>query len=59
VRFEPLRVTDLDGGTVAIIAAPLAGWDHSELTRFWIDPALTKFGADAYLGNTWVGSTEV
>ncbi len=60
---EPLYITRLqcDGGAlIATEQAPEGGWTHQRL----LDAGerlshLTRDGADAYLGTTWVGSTEV
>lgn len=58
-RHDSLHITDLDGTPICTVAAPTEGWDHWALCQLGVDPVLLRDGADAYLGSTWVGSTEV
>lgn len=55
VRHEALTVRDLDGGVAYHQLAPAQGWTHDALCSLEI-PA---WCADAYLGEVWVGSTEI
>ena len=59
VAHHPLSVTRLDGALIATIEPPAGGWTHElleqEAERLRED---TRVGADAWLGTTWVGSTE-
>lgn len=60
VRHETLTIRSLDDDHIASFDAPPAGWTHArlcELARQTADQ--TTDGADAYLGGTWVGGTEV
>ncbi len=54
---EPLSVRDSEGVEIARIEPGQTGWTHDTLT------AHAQFEAegplDAYLGGSWVGSTEV
>ena len=57
---QPLRITSLDGAPIRTIQPPTDGWTHDRLEREARNLAeITKNGADAWLGTTWVGSTEV
>lgn len=60
-RKNDFIITDLDGEKLAEFKAPDDGWTHEALNDLVENSAtrkLTFYGADAYLGNTWVGSTE-
>jgi hypothetical protein len=60
VRYEHLRILDLDDAIISVSPAPLGGWEHKLLVVEADNiAAKTNFGANAYLGSTWVGSTEV
>jgi hypothetical protein len=55
-----LRITDLDHMIITTIQKPLDGWSHEKLVAIAEElHDLTLDGADARLGTTWVGSTEV
>jgi hypothetical protein len=60
VKHNDLLITDLDGVQMLIIPAPEGGWSDELL---WAASdryiAKTANGAEAYLGEQWVGSTEV
>lgn len=60
VIFNPLQIVDLFDKTDVLFEypPPVAGWTHEELGALNI-PLERLQGADAYLGETWVGSTEV
>jgi hypothetical protein len=56
----PLEIRELCGAVIATVQPPAAGWTHESLISVsaGYDEAVSK-GADAYLGETWVASTEV
>lgn len=59
-RKQPLVVLALDGSLITEIGPPLNGWTHEALeNQANILSQKTRQGAEAFLGNTWVGSTEV
>jgi hypothetical protein len=60
IFHEALHIADLDGHTIAIVQAPLNGWTHQKLVAIAEEMHVrTLEGADAKLGDIWVGSTEV
>ena len=60
VAHEPLSVTSLDGSLITTTQPPPGGWTHDRLQEEAQRLAdATRDGADAWLGTTWVGSTEV
>ena len=60
VRHERLLVTDEDGQIVHAALAPAEGWTHETLAAATKSPTIADAAAaDAYLGGTWIGSTEV
>ncbi|WP_130537670.1 hypothetical protein [Thiomicrorhabdus indica] len=62
VKNENLRVFDLDGNLICEVKNPIFGWTTELLwqqsERLYRN-GLTKNGADAFLGRSWIGSTEV
>lgn len=60
VIFNQLQIVDLFDRTDVLFeyAPPAEGWTHEKLCALDI-PLERLQGADAYLGDTWVGSTEV
>lgn len=60
IRYSRLLVTSLEGEVLSSLPAPQQGWTtqtlNAEAERLI---PLTRWGADAYLGHHWVGSTEV
>ncbi|MCK7657715.1 hypothetical protein [Shewanella sp. JNE4-2] len=56
---SPLVVTDLDHNELLKLESPADGWTHESLES--ISDMLHSFntGWNAYLGTTWVGSSEV
>lgn len=59
-RFFPLMVTTLDGAAIASYAPPRVGWQQPQLEQISRELSGTlEMGANAYLGKTWIGSTEV
>lgn len=60
IMQNDLIFRDLDDRAIATIPAPPTGWSHEALTQE--GNALSeklKQGANAYLGQSWVGGTEV
>ncbi|SEK11931.1 hypothetical protein SAMN03159494_05545 [Achromobacter sp. NFACC18-2] len=57
IRHLPLNIRTLDGDTVVIQQAPQKGWTHEALCAF--QPVAAADGCEAFLGTSWVGSTEV
>lgn len=52
-----LHIRSLDGAPMLDIPAPAGGWTHERLTAVEFDVDMSA-GANAYLGTSWVGSTE-
>ena len=60
IAHEPLFLTSLDGSLIATTQPPADGWTHDRLEEEAQRLAdATRHGADAWLGTTWVGSTDV
>lgn len=60
IAMEPLTIVDLFDRSVVLFRyeAPPGGWSHESLCS--LDIPIPKLqGADAYLGQEWVGSTEI
>lgn len=61
LEFEDLVIKSMEGETILILAA--AGpWTHEKLVQLPLEDMIgeyLKMGACAYLGESWVGSTEV
>lgn len=57
LRHQRLLVRGLDGSTLLIQQAPVHGWTHEALCD--VQPESAVNGCDAFLGTSWVGSTEV
>jgi hypothetical protein len=55
---KPLRVKSLNGQTLFCAAAPKFGWSLPGVKNS-ISHVDTSGGADLYLGDLWLGSTEV
>lgn len=56
VASQPLIIRDSNKEVICEIAAPADGWTHEKLCCVEFN---TDEIADAYLGEQWVGSTEV
>lgn len=52
-----LVIRSLEGQELHREKAPVSGWKHALLTG--VQPEGVVYGADAYLGDMWIGSTEV
>ena len=60
VAHLPLKIKSLDNNFVTSVSAPAGGWTHEKLECVACDLIEeTKDGAEARLGDCWVGSTEV
>jgi 5'-deoxynucleotidase len=60
-QSRSLIVTSLEGQQLALFLAPEEGWTHEKLCALndTFPPQWHVCGAEAYLGDQWVGSTEV
>lgn len=61
VESDPLIIKNEDQ-TVIEVPAPTGGWTHNELDRYQeidIDTDGMPVALEAYIGDRWVGSTEV
>lgn len=56
-RFGTLQIRDLEVVTLITVKAPENGWTHEILCS--IQPSGTGEGAEAFLNEHWIGSTEV
>lgn len=54
---EPLIIRDLDGHVLTTIN-PTGPWTHDKLASLDLSHVNLLYGADAFLGDQWVGSTE-
>lgn len=50
-----LILKDIDGSVISQIEAPVGGWSHDLLEKLRFDIPVWE----AYLGNIWIGSSEV
>jgi len=57
LRFATLVIRDLQGATLNTVNAPENGWTHEILCV--VQPPEIREGAEAYLNEQWIGSTEV
>lgn len=57
LKHYPLVIRSLEGTELHRQAAPKQGWTHDLLNI--IQPEGVDEGADAYLDEHWIGSTEV
>jgi hypothetical protein len=59
-EYEPLRIIKNDSDEMAVVLAPNGGWTH---TRLSLRPEISAEDDgsyyDAFLGDRWIGSTEV
>lgn len=57
-EYDVLNIKDLDGIPCISYSPPHQGWTHDALEG--VDYySVSPFGWDAYLGNEWIGSSEV
>ncbi len=61
VKHCSLFLLSLEGQFLARYEAPHTGWTHQALCQMntLFEPAWTYCGVDAFLGEQWVGSTEI
>jgi len=60
VKTEELTIQDLEATMIAKIPAPIGGWTHRNLESLSRSIAgKTRRGANAFLGSSWIGGTEV
>ncbi len=60
VMYAVFEIRSLNGELLKAVDAPSTGWTHELLMAISIEhEAITRCGADGYLGGQWVGSTEV
>ncbi|MDU2731663.1 MULTISPECIES: hypothetical protein [Pantoea] len=57
VKTGKLTICSLDGQIIHTQAAPENGWTHLLLCE--VQPEGMESGADAWLDDVWIGSTEV
>ena len=57
VKTGKLTICSLDGQIIHTQAAPEKGWTHVLLCE--VQPEGMESGADAWLDDVWIGSTEV
>ncbi|WP_318391015.1 hypothetical protein [Enterobacter sp.] len=55
-RFATLVIRDLQGAVLHTANAPENGWTHEMLCT--VQPPEISEGAEAYLSEQWIGSTE-
>ncbi len=61
VHSESLTVKTLDGELIECVPSPSGGWTHLslEIEAEMLAQKTDSSGANAFLGPSWVGSTEV
>lgn len=60
VKHQAFEIRSLTGTVLVTVTAPVSGWQHEQLLAVAMEhEAITRDGADGYLGGQWVGSTEV
>ncbi|EBK3897056.1 hypothetical protein JYC24_004628 [Escherichia coli] len=57
VKHSRLIIKSLEGYEIYSQEAPDGGWNHELLNK--VQPEGMQDGADAYLENQWIGSTEI
>ncbi|PYD36569.1 hypothetical protein [Serratia plymuthica] len=55
---KPLKIQDLSGKVLNSITPDGRGWTHAQLLAINID-SMAPEGWDAYLGDEWIGSSEI
>ena len=60
-ELEPFNVTDLDGTTNATltIKAPDGGWTYDSLEAIKLPVDVIKNGCNLFLGEHWIGTSEL
>lgn len=60
VMHAAFEIRSLDGTVLETVPAPASGWTHKQLVAVAYEhEAITRDGADGYLGGEWIGSTEI
>ena len=60
VKHLAFEIRSLADNVLATVPAPVSGWTHEQLLAVSMQhEAITRDGADGYLGAQWVGSTEI
>lgn len=60
MKRQAFEIRSLTGTVLVTVPAPVSGWTHEQLLAVAMEhEAITGDGADGYLGDQWVGSTEV
>lgn len=60
VKHLAFEIRSFAGNVLETAAAPVSGWTHEQLLAVVMQhEAITRDGADGYLGDHWVGSTEI
>ena len=60
LKHLALEIRSLAGSVLTTVTAPISGWTHEQLMAVAMQhEAITRDGADGYLGAQWVGSTEI
>ncbi|WP_293648914.1 hypothetical protein [Pantoea septica] len=57
LKDNKLVIKTLEGTVIYSQDAPEKGWTHELLAE--VQPQGMEYGAEAYLDNVWIGSTEV
>ncbi|MGF1884062.1 hypothetical protein [Vibrio splendidus] len=60
-KHKPLMIISLEGQSLRTYDAPSTGWTHDtlvQLSDFFL-PQWSVCGAEAWLGEQWIGSTEI
>lgn len=58
-EYQPLRIVSSDGFVGAVVAPPKSGWNHNQLIARKELMVPSEGAYDAFLGDHWIGSTEV
>jgi hypothetical protein len=60
VKHRAFEIRSLAGNVLATVTAPVTGWTHEQLQAVAMQhEAITRDGADGYLGGEWIGSSEI
>lgn len=60
VKHLAFEIRSLAGNVLATVTAPVTGWTHEQLQAVAMQhEAITRDGADGYLGGEWIGSSEI
>jgi len=60
VKHQAFEIRSLAGNVLVTVTAPVSGWTHEQLLKVAMQhEAITRDGADGYLGAQWIGCTEI